>query len=411
MNIISDPSRFIHRCRVCDSKDLEPVIDFGNQPWCGNFLKKEDIGKEPFYPLRLLYCHNCSTPQLDYTVPKEEMFSDHTYLSGLTKTMNRHFKAVAQDVDSRFFKNIKDKTILDIGSNDGAQLREYKALGYEVLGVEPAKSPARIANDSGIETLIEFFNLNCARRLNRKFDCINAGGVFFHLEELHSASEGIRAALKEDGVFVAQFLYMKCIVENTAFDQIYHEHLLYYNLKTIERLLNRHGLGLFDAYLVPIHGGLVIGFITHKGRRPPTQRLEVMRKSEYTEGSNDFSTYLEFAQRIERMKETNVAYIKENKSKDRRIFGFGAPAKGNTLLNYFGIGTEYVDYLVEKNQLRNGLYSPGMHIPIVIEDEFDKTPDIYYVLAWNFKKEILAKNKHLLGKGVEFYFPVNPEFL
>ncbi|OGW83518.1 MAG: hypothetical protein A2987_03880 [Omnitrophica bacterium RIFCSPLOWO2_01_FULL_45_10] len=136
-----------------------------------------------------------------------------------------------------------------------------------------------------------------------------------------------------------------------------------------------------------------------------------MRKSEYTEGSNDFSTYLEFAQRIERMKETNVAYIKENKSKDRRIFGFGAPAKGNTLLNYFGIGTEYVDYLVEKNQLRNGLYSPGMHIPIVIEDEFDKTPDIYYVLAWNFKKEILAKNKHLLGKGVEFYFPVNPEFL
>jgi SAM-dependent methyltransferase len=397
------------KCRVCDSTNLSLAIDLGSQPWCNHFLKKEEVGKEPFYPLRVLYCQNCSTAQLDYTVPKEIMFGDHTYLSGVTKSLSEHFRNIAEEADSRFLKDTEGKSVLDIGSNDGTQLKHFKGLGYDVLGVESSKTTAKIANDAGIETLNEFFNLDVVRRLNKKFHIINAAGVFFHLEELHSVTEGIREALREDGVFIVQFLYMKRIVENLAFDQIYHEHLLYYNLQTIEVLLNRHGLEMFDAYLAPSHGGSMISFVTHKGKKQPSSRLLALRQAEIDEKSNEFSTYLEFAERIQQMKAENQAFLETAKQQGKRIYGFGAPVKGNTLLNYFGIGRQYLDYLVEKNELRRDLYSPGMHIPVVIEKELTELPDIYYVLAWNFKKEILANNQALIDKGIEFFFPVNPK--
>lgn len=396
------------QCRVCDSTNLELAIDLGSQPWCNHFLQPEEIGQEPYYPLRVLYCHDCATVQLDYTVTKEVMFGDHTYLSGVTKSLSEHFRKVAEEVDEKFFKDTPNKSVLDIGSNDGTQLKHFQKLGYEVLGVESSKKTAKIANDAGVPTLNEFFNLEVVKKLNRQFHLINAAGVFFHLEELHSVAEGIKAALREDGVFVVQFLYMKRIVENLAFDQIYHEHLLYYNLKTIEVLLNRHGLAMFDAYLSPIHGGSIIGFVTHQGTRKTSDRLEEMREEEVTEKSNQFATYLDFAKRIEQMKIENLAYLSQAKQLGKTIWGFGAPVKGNTLLNYFGIGTQYLDYLVEKNELRRGLSSPGMHIPLVIEKELTNLPDVYYVLAWNFKREILANNQALIEQGVEFYFPVNP---
>jgi 2-polyprenyl-3-methyl-5-hydroxy-6-metoxy-1,4-benzoquinol methylase len=396
------------QCRVCDSTNLELAIDLGSQPWCNHFLKPEEVGEEPYYPLRVLYCHDCATVQLDYTVKKEVMFGDHTYLSGVTKSLSHHFNNVAQEIDETFFKDTVDKSVLDIGSNDGTQLKHFQALGYDVLGVESSIKTAKIANDAGVSTLNEFFNLEIVKKLDRQFHVINAAGVFFHLEELHSVTEGIKAALREDGVFVVQFLYMKRIVENLAFDQIYHEHLLYYNLKTIEVLLNRHGLSMFDAYLSPIHGGSIIGFVTHKGTQEPSDRLTQMRQAEVTEKSNEFVTYLDFAKRIEQMKIENLAYLSQAKAAGKTIWGFGAPVKGNTLLNYFGIGTQYLDYLVEKNELRRGLSSPGMHIPLVIEGELENLPDIYYVLAWNFKREILANNQALIDQGVEFYFPVNP---
>jgi SAM-dependent methyltransferase len=396
-------------CRVCDSTQLEPAIDLGKQPWCNNFLKSEDIGQEPYYPLHVVFCQNCHTAQLDFTVPKETMFSDHTYLSGVTRSLSEHFSNVAREVDQRFFKDVPNKSVLDIGSNDGTQLKHFKTLGYDVLGVEPSKTIAQLANNAGINTVNTYFNLELAQQLDRQFDVINAAGVFFHLEELHSVTDGIRAALRDDGVFVVQFLYMKRIVENLAFDQIYHEHLLYYNLETIEVLLNRHGLAMFDAYLSPIHGGSIIGFVTHAGKRPPTDRLLELRQTEIIDRSNKLATYREFAQRINLMKSENLAYLDRAKKAGKRIFGMGAPVKGNTLLNYFGIGTQYLDYLVEKNEMRRGLYSPGMHIPIMIEKELTELPDIYYVLAWNFKKEILANNQPLLAQGVEFYFPVNPK--
>lgn len=396
-------------CRVCDSSKLTQVIDLGMQPWCNHFLKKEEVGSEPFYPLRVLYCHDCCTSQLDFTVKKEIMFGDHTYLSGTTASLSAHFKAVAEEVDAKFFKDKTTKSILDIGSNDGTQLKHYQALGYEVLGVESSKKTAKIANDSGVPTVNAFFNEATMENVGKQFDVFNASGVFFHLEELHSVCRAIKRGLKEDGVFVVQFLYMKSIMENLAFDQIYHEHLLYYTLKTIEALLNRHGLSMFDAKLAAIHGGSIIGYITHQGKRPASAALTQMRLEEEASGCNMIEAYHEFARRIEEMKKENLAYLDNAKKNGKRVYGFGAPVKGNTLINYFGIGTDRIGYLVEKNALRRGLYSPGAHIPLLIEDEVTTLPDIYYVLAWNFKKEILTNNQALIDKGIEFYFPVNPK--
>jgi SAM-dependent methyltransferase len=396
-------------CRVCDSPELEPVIDLGRQPWCNHFLRAEEVGREPFYPLRVVYCRECSTAQLDYTVAKEVMFGDHTYLSGVTRSLSEHFANVARSVDARFFAHRTAKSVLDIGSNDGTQLRHFQALGYDVLGVESSKKTAAIANEAGVPTLNAFFNGEVARGLGRRFDVINAAGVFFHLEELHSVTEGIRECLKDDGVFVVQFLYMKKIVENGAFDQIYHEHLLYYNLRTISVLLKRHGLELFDAGLEPIHGGSIVAYVGHKGRWTESQQLRAMLAAEDAAGSNRIETYRDFARRIERMKEENLAYLRKAAEEGRVVMGMGAPVKGNTMLNYFGVGRDLIRCLVEKNPLRKGLFAPGSHLPVVMEDELERPPDIYFVLAWNFKREILENNRKLISEGVEFYFPVDPD--
>jgi 2-polyprenyl-3-methyl-5-hydroxy-6-metoxy-1,4-benzoquinol methylase len=393
------------QCRVCDGQDLELAIDLGLQPWCNHFIRPEDAGTEPFYPLRVVHCAQCNTAQLDFTVKKEILFANHTYLSGITRTLDDHFARVAREVDEGFMRERTNKSVLDIGSNDGTQLMHYQALGYSVLGVESSKSTADIANEYGVETLHAFFNAVVARSLNRKFDVINASGVFFHLEQLHSVTDGIRECLKDDGVFVVQFLYMKQIIENLAFDQIYHEHLLYYNLETIQTLLARHDLEMFDCYLSPIHGGSIIGFVTHAGRHSVSRRLELMLAEETASKSNDIETYRSFARAILHKKEQSLGYLMNQRDQDKRVFAFGAPVKGNTLLNYFGIGPELIECLVEKNPLRKGLVSPGMHIPVVLEDEIDP-PDAYYVLAWNFKEEILRNNRDLIETGVGFYFPV-----
>lgn len=396
-------------CRVCDSQNLELVIDLGEQPWCNNFLTKEEVGQEPFYPLRVLFCKNCHTSQLDYTVKKEVMFGNHTYLSGVTKSLSDHFLGIAQEVDQRFFQNRTSKSVLDIGSNDGTQLKHFLKLGWDVLGVESSKMTSDIANDDGVNTLNAYFNLETMQKIGKKFDLFNAAGVFFHLEELHSVTEGIKFGLNKDGVFVVQFLYMKSIMENNAFDQIYHEHLLYYTLETLSVLLKRHDLEIFDAYLAPIHGGQMIAFVGHPGEHEKTDRLVDLLTSEEKSGCNTVYAYREFAKRIEQMKRDNLGYLSKAKMEGKKIFGMGAPVKGNTMLNYFGVGTETIDCLLEKNELRKGLYSPGMHIPILIEKEVEEKPDIYYVLAWNFKKEILKNNQHLIDQGIEFYFPVNPK--
>jgi SAM-dependent methyltransferase len=393
-------------CRVCDSGHLELAIDLGLHPWANHFLKPEEVGSEPRYPLRVVFCHGCHTAQLDHTVAKEVMFSDHTYLSGITQTLSDHFEQTARYVDARFGGDKRSKSVLDIGSNDGTQLKHYQTLGYDVLGVESSRVPAERAVAAGVPTVRDFFNLGLARSLGRQFDVINAAGVFFHLEELHSVTEGVRQCLADDGVFVIQFLYMPQIVRNLAFDQIYHEHLLYYTLETLGTLLQRHGLHLFDAMLMPIHGGSIVAYVAKAPGPVRSTALKALLAAEQRDGSNTLDSYHRFAARIEHLKRDNLAFLASRKAAGKRIYGFGAPVKGNTLLNYFGIGTETLDCLVERNELRRGLYSPGQHIPIRIESELAEPPDVYYVLAWNFRDEILRRNRDLVARGVEFVFPI-----
>ncbi len=398
------------QCRICGKEDFNLAVDLKNQPLGNHFIKKEDLGKEPFYPLQMIYCNNCNLAQLSRTVKKEIVYSaNNTYLSGVTQSLKKHFTNLAKEVDERFAKHKKRKTVLDIGSNDGTQLQCYKDLGYEVIGVEASHIISKIANERGIFTIPAFFNLKEAAKIGHFYDVINASGVFFHLEELHSVTEGIKAFLKKDGVFVVQCMYVKNIMENIAFDQIYHEHLLYYTLKTLNTLLNLHGLELFDAYISPIHGGSIIGFVSHIGSLLKTKRLELLMEEEEKSGCNDFITYQRFAKNIENLKLKNLEFLHNCKNKGKIVYGMGAPVKGNTLLNYFDIGTDLIQFLAEKNELRRGLYSPGKHIPVLIEKEIQTPPDVYYVLAWNFKKEILQNNQHLIEQGTEFYFPINPK--
>ena len=394
------------RCRICDSSDLTLVIDLGEQPWGNDFLRPEIVGKEKKYPLELVFCTSCFTSQLNYTVKKETMFSNHSYLSGVTSTLAKHFASVACETDAFLSKIKLEKTVLDIGSNDGTQLKSYQKLGYDVLGVESSTTTAAIANKNGVQTSNEFFNLQFAKKLNKKFSVINASGVFFHLEELHSVCEGIRFSLDANGVFVVQFIYLQEMVKKCAFDQIYHEHLLYYNIAQITKLLEMHGLTLFDAYVCPIHGGSIIAHACHQGVYKPTDRLCELRRKEEEIGSNTLGFMKHFAEEIKKVRSTNLAMFAEWQKQGKTVYGMGAPVKGNTLLNYFGLKRDNIPYLIEKNPLRRGLVAPGSHIPILIEDEMTVQPDVYYVLAWNFKDEILSRYAHLINKGVEFYFPV-----
>jgi hypothetical protein len=201
---------------------------------------------------------------------------------------------------------------------------------------------------------------------------------------------------------------MKKIVENLAFDQIYHEHLLYYNLRNLQTLLARHGLAIHDCYLAPIHGGSMVAFCSHTGTRSPSARLCDYLAAEDASGCNRIETYRRFAQRVRELKERDLAFLDDCARRGLSVYGMGAPVKGNTLLNYFGVGRDRIACLVEKNRLRKGLVSPGMHIPVVMEDELESPPDVYYVLAWNFRNEILANNAQLADR-VRFYFPVNAE--
>jgi len=399
----------IKKCRICNNKKLKKILNLGKQPWGNNFVKYEQLSKVKKYPLELVFCDFCKTPQINYTIPKEEMFSKHTYLSGVTKSLSEHFFKLAKYNTQKFFKKNKTKFFLDLGSNDGAQLKQYKKLRWKVLGIESSKKIANIANRQKLKTLPMFFNFKNSKKIKIKFDLINASGIFFHLEELESFTKGVYSLLKKKGIFCVQFLYMKSICENLAFDQIYHEHLLFYNLENLNYFLKLHDMEIFHAKFTKIHGGQMVAYISKKNQRRKTKTLVNLLKEEKASNCNSINFYKKFATNVKKLKEKNIKILKQLKQNKKIIYGMGAPVKGNTLLNYFGFNNKEIKYLVEKNELRENLYSPGSNIKIILEKNIQKFPDVYYVLAWNFKKEILKNNKHLLKKGVKFIFPINPK--
>jgi len=392
-------------CRGCNSEKINLILDLGNQPWCNDFLTREEIGKELKYPLRLCYCEECELLQLDHTVPKETMFGDHCYLSGMTQTLKDHFYEVASENVRQFDMQPSD-LVVDIGGNDGTQLQQYQRCGIEnVLNIECAARVSDISRQNGVRTVTEYFNRDCATRHigERSVKLYNASGVFFHLEELHSVIDGIKYSLREDGVLIVQFMYAGTMVEKLNFDTIYHEHLCYYTLRSLNNLVGQYGLETFDAYYSEVHSGSIIAKITHKGcaLNQKTERyLSLLSKDEkYTP-----TAFKDFAAKIEQQKDSLRDLLTRLKGEGNTIYAYGAPAKGNTLLNYFDIDHTLVDKAVEINELKIGNYLPQSHIPITKESKAD-LPDYYLLLSHNFAKEIIAKNQDIMEKGIKFIIP------
>tara|TARA_R110000868_G_scaffold13711_2_gene63556 strand:- start:5040 stop:6266 length:1227 start_codon:yes stop_codon:yes gene_type:complete len=392
-------------CRSCGHDFLESILDLGNHPWCNNFLNKDELGKEPYYPLHLVHCAKCDLLQLNYTVPKEIMFKKHSYVSSTTKTLTKHFYDLA--IENRDQFNLKNTDlIVDIGGNDGTQLLQYKNLGLvNLLNIESASNIAQLSVDNLIPTKNEFFNEKVSKDLfaEKSVKLINAAGVFFHLEELHSVLSGIVYALKDDGVFVVQFMYAGSMVDNLNFDTIYHEHLCYYTLNSLKNLISPYGLEIFDSTYSPIHSGSIIAKIGFKGKFQKTTR---MLETELNDKKYNKNSFLEFSAKIQslryKLKELLIG-IKQ-KEPSAKIYAYGAPAKGNTLLNYFDINKELVTKCAEVNQLKIGQYLPHTHIPIIQESSGD-IPNYYLLLSHNFVDEILEKNLNLREKNVKFIIP------
>lgn len=394
-------------CRCCGARRVELVIDLGDQPHCNRLVRPGlSSGVEPHYPLRVGFCRDCTMVQIDHTIPKEDMFSDYPYVSGTTKTLPAHFRATSERIARLYGVGASD-LVVDIGSNDGTWLRQWDFTGARILGVEAAGNVAQIAQDAGVPTWSRFFNEDCARDILAQHGpakVVTAAGVFFHLEELHSVVRGIEALLAQDGVFVVQAIYLGGMVENTAFDQVYHEHLCYYTLRSLSALLERHGLEVFETSLVPIHGGSIEAHVARKGSRAVGDSVRRMQAEEIAKGFGEIATYRALAANVLDLRERLVALLEEYRAKGRSVWAYGAPAKGATLLNSFGIGPELVQKAVEKNALKIGLAIPGVRIPI--EAEEGQRPDAYLVLAWNFIDEFLKKERSWLAAGGELIVPI-----
>ncbi len=390
----------INKCRVCGSENIEQYLDLGETPWCNQLITKEEFGTEKTLPLKLAFCHDCTASNLLETFSKEEMFSKHFYVSGTTKSLKEHFYNIAKDVTEKF--NIKkDGLIVDVGGNDGTNLLQYKKLGYNnVVNIESAENIFSISLKNKIDTLNLFFEENTPEIIfkmndNRKAKIINASGVFFHLEELHSVCKGIERLLDDDGVFVVQFMYIDDIIKKLQFDSIYHEHLLFYTRKSLVKMLERYGLYCKEFYSSDIHGGSTIAYFTKK-------------KQEYIfeENNNlyDIKTYKQFSENVKKYKDKLFQILLKIKMRGYKIHAYGNPAKFCTLLNYTNIG-KMIDIIEEANPLKHGYYTPITHIPIIHYLEIKERPQYYFISAWNFLKEFIQKEVQYLESGGNFIVP------
>ncbi len=395
------------QCRGCGHGTVEKFLDLGEQPHCNRLIPQEKgKDREPHFPLRVGFCTNCTLVQIDHTIPKENMFSDYPYVSGTTKTLVAHFKESAERLAATYRLG-SGELVVDIGSNDGTWLSQYQPLGIRVLGVDPAENVVDLALKKNVPTWARFFNENTADDIlekEGKASLVTAAGVFFHLEELHSVIRGVNKLIGQDGVFVVQAIYLGGMLDNVAFDQIYHEHLVYYTLKSIEALFALHDLEVFDTRLLPIHGGTIEVHVAPKGRRKVQDSVRERHAAEKQKGYAEFATYQNFAARVWRLRDDLLELLNRYRAQGRSVYAFGAPAKGATLLNSFGITTELVQLATERNPMKVGYMMPGSRIPII--DEAGEKPDAFLVLAWNFIEEFVKREHTYLASGGEFIVPV-----
>jgi SAM-dependent methyltransferase len=400
-----------NECRICSSNNLEVILDLGEQPPSNAFIKKEDLEKpEDKFPLRLYLCKECYLLQLLDIVDKEILFKEYLYLTSASKPSVNHFKKYAYDVYEEFLKQSKNSLVIEIGSNDGTLLKEFKKLGATVLGIEPAKNIAKIANDAGITTENTFLNYDIVKKksLEKKASIIVGNNVFGHIDDLKEFMKCIKILSKEKGVFIFEVPYLINLIQKLEFDTVYHEHLSYFSLIPLIRLMDEFNLEIFDVKKQKVHGGTIRVFVSEKNNFKKTINFEKMIKFEKEFGINKIQTYQKFSENVKELKNKLQNTLLKFKKEGKIIFGYGAPAKGNVLLNYCNIGTEFLDYIIDTTPLKQGLYTPGMHIPVYSPDKIlDKGEgSIALLLAWNYKSEILDKENQFRTNGGKFLLPI-----
>jgi SAM-dependent methyltransferase len=398
-------------CRSCGQAGLLSVLSLGETP-LANSLPAADSpeGGEPTFPLELVFCPACTLVQITETVPPEVLFRDYLYFSSFSDTMLRHAEALVGEV-LRERRLGPDSLAAEVASNDGYLLQFYVRAGVPVLGIEPALNVARVAiEERGIRTVTEFFGEELGRELaarGERADVLHANNVLAHVADLNGFVRGVRHFLKDGGMAVIEAPYVKDLADRCEFDTIYHEHLCYFSLTALERLFRRHELQVTGAERVPIHGGSLRLRVQHAGAAEPNGEVRRLLEEEQAWGVGDVDFYRAFAARVEQLKGELRAALAELKGRGARLAAYGAAAKGSTLLNYFQIGRETLDFVADRSTYKQGRYMPGVRLPIrPPEALLGEGPDYVLLLAWNFADEILEQQAEYRRRGGRFIIPV-----
>ena len=386
-------------------------VDLGVSPLCESYLLEEDLNKmEPFYPLVAYVCSECWLVQLEEYVSPEEIFSEYAYFSSFSDSWVAHGRSYTEMIIDRLALT-GESQVIEVASNDGYLLQHFVKRAIPALGIEPAANVAEHAEAKGVPTLVEFFGRECATRLStqgRSADLIIGNNVLAQVHDLNDFVSGLKVLLKRDGVITIEFPHLLRLIEQNQFDTIYHEHFSYFSLLSSRAVLAAHGLQVFDVEELATHGGSLRIYACHDDdSKPVAKSVEDLISREEAEGLGALDGYGGFQGQVDATKRDLLAFLIQARREGKSVAGYGAPGKGNTLLNYCGVGTDFVDYTVDRNPYKQGRYTPGTHIPICPPQKVAETqPDYLLILPWNLKEEIIEQNAFIRNWGGRFVVPI-----